>query len=466
MSHPTPISIPASPELIDLCQAQVTLLTQGLGAAWCAVYLTEEFADNGPKLVPAIVYPEGSPLWQPGDLGNRVNSKRLLAAALPGETQEVFDEVDFPQDGGDAWGETALRQGYQIVLPLIYEEGVMGLLVTGRKERKWKKQELTQIEQVARTLAIACLLDRRQHWYQQQLGEQVRLRQAQQQILDDWLHQFRNPLTALRTFGKLLLKRLFPEDRNRQTAESILRESDRLQDLLQQFDDYVDSLEVEIATLSPSDLRQLLSSQSNSIDTVATTPTASLYLLPDNRVKREPLNVATVLEPLILSAEAIAQERGLTLHANLPSALPPIQADARALREVLSNAIDNALKYTPAGGWVEIEAGLEKEGMQGIAIADNGPGIPPEDRERLFERHYRGIQANGDIPGTGLGLAIAKELVEQMQGKIEVISPTVPDRANGTRYSNLGGTTSIVWLPLANSSHHEPPELGEGELMG
>lgn len=457
MSHPQP-SIPASAEFIDLCQSQVSLLTQGLGAAWCAVYLTDEFADRGPKLVPAIVYPEGSNPWQPENLGQRVNPKRLWAAALPGEGREIADEeVDLLLEAEDKGGEIGLRQGYQIVLPLIYEESVMGLLVTGRKERKWKKRELTQIENVARTLAIARLLDRRQEWYHHQLREQIQLRRAQQQILDDWLHQFRNPLTALRTFGKLLLKRLFPEDRNRQTAESILRESDRLQDLLQQFDSYVDSLEAEIATLHPPSIHQLQTGSENSIDTVATPATASLYLLPDRTLKLEALNVATVLQPLVLSADAIAHERNLTLNATIPSESPPIQADARALREALSNIIDNALKYTPAGGRVEIEAGLEKPGMQGIAVCDTGLGIPSEDRERLFERHYRGVQANGNIPGTGLGLAIAKEFVEQMQGQIEVISPAVFDRANGTRYSNLGGTTILVWLPVANTSHHAPP---------
>jgi len=88
---------------------------------------------------------------------------------------------------------------------------------------------------------------------------------------------------------------------------------------------------------------------------------------------------------------------------------------------VFSNLIDNALKYTPSGK-IYIQAGLEQSHLQG-AISDTGPGIPPEDLEHIFERHYRGVQSSSEIPGTGLGLAIAKDLIEQMQGEIQVFSP-------------------------------------------
>lgn len=88
----------------------------------------------------------------------------------------------------------------------------------------------------------------------------------------------------------------------------------------------------------------------------------------------------------------------------------------------------------------------------GIGISDTGPGIPPEDLEHLFERHYRGVQVNSEIPGTGLGLAIAKAFVQQMQGEIQVFSPVHPawvseDRACTDNTSP--GTTFIVWVRVA-----------------
>ncbi|MDY6786465.1 MAG: ATP-binding protein, partial [Cyanobacteriota bacterium] len=235
----------------------------------------------------------------------------------------------------------------------------------------------------------------------------------------------------------------------RAIAESILRESDRLQGFLEQFDEYIDSLKDEIAALPPETLEQWHPEDEDPLEweTVATPAARPLPLLPSGDLHLQTLDLTALLEPLVQSADAIAQERGLVLEVRIPPNLPPVRGDRRALGEVLNNLLDNALKYTPRGGNVTLEAGLNRPSMQGIAISDTGPGIPPTDQLRLFERHYRGVQAQGDIPGTGLGLAIAKEWVEQMQGQIETISPAITDRAN----TNPRGTTFIVWLPLASA---------------
>ena len=156
--------------------------------------------------------------------------------------------------------------------------------------------------------------------------------------------------------------------------------------------------------------------------------------------------VADVLEPLLVSAKAIALERRLLLSAEIAPNLPLVHANTKALREVLSNIIDNALKYTPIAGKILIQTGQEKPHFQGIIINDNGPGIPNKDLVHLGERHYRGVQAQTSIPGTGLGLAIAKQLVEQMHGEIEVHSPALFSQITS---SNSPGTTFIIWLPLA-----------------
>jgi len=327
----------------------------------------------------------------------------------------------------------------------------MGLLVTGREDRPWNEREKATIERIARTLTIAYIMDRRRAWFEQQLTQQPRLQAQQRDRLDDLLHQFRNPLTAIRTFGKLLLKRLRPGDKNHEVAASIVRESDRLQELLQQFDACLDMNEGDIAPLTLAAAPVAEASQAP----------ASNSLLPGIALTLESFSITAVLEPLLVSAKAIAQERHLKLQSQIPTDLPLVQGNAKALREVLSNLIDNALKYTPSGGEIDIQVGEKRRTPQGeliaIAISDTGPGIPSQDLEHLFERHYRGVQASSAIPGTGLGLAIAKELIEQMHGEIKVFSPAQPGWTKRNAESAMDkaqddseiGTTFVVWLPIA-----------------
>ncbi len=465
--------MPASSEFVALCQSQVALLTQGLEAALSIVYLTAELVEGAASgLVPIVVYPETAVVWEadrawsPSFLETSYlfdPTRQLPSAAIPGIPETSPKAPAQPQIGvnqQDWKGE--VQQQHQIVLPLMHEGVVMGLLVTSREDRPWNEEERAQIEKIVSTLAIACVIDQRRAWLEHQLEAKQRFLLAKRDLLDDLLHQFRNPMTAIRTFGKLLFRRLRPGDANREVANSIIRESDRLQELLQQFDKAIDLTEVDTAlgALRPATPRESASGVS------------PLLLLPDSS-KSSPeftpsCSVVAVLEPLLDSARAIALERNLDLIAQIPPDLPLVQADAKVLREVLSNLIDNALKYTPPSGKVIVHAGQMRILPQGIkqssiAISDTGPGIPTKDLEHIFERHYRGVQAQTGIPGTGLGLAIARDLVQQMQGEIEVISPAMFNWAtssstnqpvsNPSRFAKSPGlgTTFVVWLPLVGS---------------
>jgi len=440
--------MPASSEFISLCRSQVALLTQGMGAALSVVYLTERLVEEGTvqdKLIPVVAYPETAVRWEglePSSLALPPATNRFQLPRLQAET-DAKDAVSLPELSIDtnvaAAAETtgsALVPSQQIVLPLLHEGVLIGLLVTSREDRAWNERERHEIERVAQTLTLARLLDRRRERSEQQLSQQKQLQAQQRELLDNLLHQFRNPLTALRTFGKLLLKRLLPGDANRAVADNIVRESDRLQELLQQFDRVIDMTEEDlepIKSLPPA-------TEVRSAIPILNTP---LPLLPNREGNQSEIcTVEDVLKPLLASAWAIAQERNLDLQADLPPNLPAVRAQTRELREVLSNLLDNAIKYTPSGGKIYVQAGLERDNFQGIAISDTGVGIPPQDLERIFARHYRGRQADSDIPGTGLGLAIAKALIEQMQGTIEVFSPALWQPTS----ESSRGTTFIVWL--------------------
>jgi len=103
----------------------------------------------------------------------------------------------------------------------------------------------------------------------------------------------------------------------------------------------------------------------------------------------------------------------------LTNAVPdlPVRADLNRLEQVLGNLVDNAIKYGRPGGWVEVSARPANPGLVEICVRDNGPGIPPEALERIFERFYRVDKARSrEQGGTGLGLSIVKHIVQSHGG--------------------------------------------------
>jgi len=439
---------PASSEFTALCRSQVSNLQEGLNADRGAVYLTKELASGTRQLIPIVVYPEDSSEWE-----EELNEETIMTSddsllentpfELPASASspEVTPQLTTAQ--ADLIPDVVNQNNqHQIVFPLLHDNVMMGLLVIARQQAQWSQWEFTQIQRTATTITLACVLDQRHGLSQQKLREQQWQQEQQRDQLDDILHQLRNPLMALRTFGKLLLKRFQPEAdaKKRSLAQNMMRESERLQQLLQEMGDYLDH---QMTTAKEEEI---------TIDTeTKTLPAASLKSLPPSErlplpkqkapaFKLESLSVKAILTPIIESTSAIAQDHNINLKTDIPENLPPIQGNSKALQEVLSNLLDNAIKYTPKQGTVEVFINQENPHQQGIIIRDNGAGIPPEDQPHIFQRHYRGIQSEGDIPGTGLGLAIARDYVEQMQGDIELISPAVPPE------TPTHGTAFIIWL--------------------
>jgi signal transduction histidine kinase len=94
-----------------------------------------------------------------------------------------------------------------------------------------------------------------------------------------------------------------------------------------------------------------------------------------------------------------------------------VSGDERRIRQILFNLLSNAVKFTPAGGRIEVSARLVDEEIQ-LAVADTGPGIPPEDIDRIFEEFQQTDAGAKQREGTGLGLALSKRLVELHGGRI------------------------------------------------
>jgi signal transduction histidine kinase len=116
----------------------------------------------------------------------------------------------------------------------------------------------------------------------------------------------------------------------------------------------------------------------------------------------------------------LAQKKGLTLACELPASWPEIEADPMRLEQVLTNLVENAIKFTPEGGRVQVCGWDWSEAVE-VAVIDNGIGVPVEERERIFERFYQvDSSARRRYKGTGLGLTICKHIVTQHGGRIWV----------------------------------------------
>jgi signal transduction histidine kinase len=209
------------------------------------------------------------------------------------------------------------------------------------------------------------------------------------QFVADAGHELRTPLTIVLGYIDILRKRAGDDERSRKIFETIAIESSRMRTL-------IDNL-VLLARLDSDEVRTI-----------------------------EPFD----LVPLLLN-DIVEPRRSLTPNARFDLDLPidaTIIGERSEIQEAIANIVDNALKYAP-GSPIRISVSGASGGVE-IRIADDGPGIPPTDRDQIFERFYRGAQ-RGEIEGSGLGLAIAKRAVERSGGTL-VLSET---SENGTTFA-------------------------------
>ncbi len=248
------------------------------------------------------------------------------------------------------------------------------------------------------------------------LVERLRdLEQARRQLLANLVHELGRPLGALRSAIEALL--------GGADDEVTLR-----QELLVGMEDEVDRL------------RRLLDDLSRLYDQVSGTL----------ELARRPTDVREWLSHILSPWREAAEAKGLHWQATLPIALPNLVIDPDRLGQALGNLLSNAIKFTPPDGTVSVSASIEGEEVW-IRVSDTGPGIAPEEQERIFVPFYRHQPGRRFPKGMGLGLSITRALVVAHGGRLEM-------------ESTLGlGSHFILCLPLvplqANPPHPVPDQL-------
>jgi GAF domain-containing protein len=226
------------------------------------------------------------------------------------------------------------------------------------------------------------------------------------QFVSDVSHELRTPLSNIRLYLDLLRKG--QQDRFDDYMRTLDRETNRLVNLIE---DLLAISRLDAGTATPNPV-------SFSLNVLA--------------------------RGLVEDRRRLYRDRDLTLGLSLQSDLPNVLADEQMISQVIANLMTNALNYTPSGGSVTlITRKVEKESQSWVTLAvrDTGLGIPEHEREKVFERFFRGETSRKlGTPGTGLGLSICKEILMRHQGDITLESEVQK------------GSTFTLWLPLSTAN--------------
>jgi two-component system phosphate regulon sensor histidine kinase PhoR len=213
-------------------------------------------------------------------------------------------------------------------------------------------------------------------------------------------HELRTPLTSIKAYAETMLyDRNMTEDTRNEFLQIINEESDRLTNLINGI--------LEISRI-----------ESGTIEIV-----------------RKPVNVTTVISRAVADLVHLAGKKKIRLQTDISNTLPELLGDENKIHSMITNLVNNAIKFTPEEGLITVSAKFINEELV-IKVADNGMGIPKDDLSKIFGRFYRVHRPGKQIQGTGLGLAIVKEIVIRHDGRIDVESEV--DK----------GSTFTVYLPV------------------
>ncbi len=209
-----------------------------------------------------------------------------------------------------------------------------------------------------------------------------RLETTRKEFLADVAHELRTPLTYMKGYAQVLYEGLEENpDEARQYLKIIYDESQRVERLVQ-----------DLLALAEADLGNL-----------------SMYL--------QWLDLSQLTNQIVEHVRPKAKEKHIDLHFSKES-IPMVEADPHRMKQVIMNLLDNALRYTPSGGYVSVIVD-KRESWIRITVRNSGPGIPPEELSFIWDRLYRVEKSRSrEYGGSGLGLSIVKQIVELHGGKV------------------------------------------------
>lgn len=274
---------------------------------------------------------------------------------------------------------------YLVGLPLVAKEGQsMGALVLGKRSAPFASGDSEFLQVMGGQAAIAIENAHLFQKIQQAYDELKELDHLKSEFINIAAHELRTPLAILIGYASVMAEESTGMDRER--VDIITRNAMRLSVLV---DDMLN-------------LNYLETGQA--------------------QLKIEEVVLQDVVQEVLLDMRAMADEKSLHIDVDISTRFPPLQTDQQKLDLILMNLLSNAIKFTPEGGHISLKAWRHRD-KAAVAVSDSGVGIPPEERDKIFDRFYQVEDSlTRQQGGIGLGLALVKSLVELCQGEIRVES--------------------------------------------
>jgi signal transduction histidine kinase len=326
----------------------------------------------------------------------------------PVQAPDILDEREY---GATRLRSILARLGYRSLLavPLLREERIVGGLVVWRQETGAFSPEVVNLLQTFATQSVLAIENARLFREIEEKGRQLEsASKHKSQFLANMSHELRTPLNAILGYTELILDNIYGEV-GEKVRDVLTRLEKSGRHLLALINDVLDLSKIEAGQL---------------------TLALSEYSMSD------------VVQTVATAVESLAAEKHLALKVAVAPDLPLGFGDERRIGQVLLNLVGNAIKFTELGE-VRVEVSAS-DGAFRVAVADTGPGIAPEDQEKIFQE-FQQVDSSSTRKkgGTGLGLSIAKRIVEMHGGRIWVESSP--------------GKGSIFWftLPVRVMRHRE-----------
>jgi len=286
----------------------------------------------------------------------------------------------------DAHQSCLFRAGWMsmLAIPVLREGKVVGVLVVRRKTPGGYSEETADVLQSLADQSALAILNARVFRELERKGRELEVASRHKsEFLASMSHELRTPLNAVIGFSQVLLERMFGDLNERQDEylRDILGAGQHLLELL---NDVLDLSKVEAGQME---------------------------------LNRSAFGVREAIEYSLSMVRERAQQRSIRLDCDITGGVDELFADRLRITQVIVNLVTNAVKFTPAGGRISVTATTDGAEVA-VSVSDSGPGVPVEDRERIFESFQQGGRGADREEGTGLGLTLSRRIVELHAGRM------------------------------------------------